>query len=336
MSIIYSLFVFLIVILVHEFGHFIVAKLNNIRVNEFSIGMGPKLLSKQGEETFYTLRALPIGGYVALEGEDDESDDPRSFNRAHPLKRIAVLFAGAFMNFLLAIILFSFIFLIVGSPSDSTVIGDIMENSPAVESSLEVGDRIINIDNNPIESWNDISKVINESKKDELIIEFERNGETLNTSINPVNDGGNYIIGITPVYEKNIGSAISSAFTNTKTVILQVYEFIGNLISGQANISGLSGPVGIVRMIGSSSQQGIFTLLTLAAIISANLGAFNLLPFPALDGGTIFITFIEMIIGKEVPDKVKIGLNVVGLSLLLGLILYVTVFNDILGGNRIG
>lgn len=336
MSIIYSLFVFLIVILVHEFGHFIVAKLNNIRVNEFSIGMGPKLLSKQGEETFYTLRALPIGGYVALEGEDDESDDPRSFNRAHPLKRIAVLFAGAFMNFLLAIILFSFIFLIVGSPSDSTVIGDIMENSPAVESSLEVGDRIINIDNNPIESWNDISKVINESKKDELIIEFERNGETLNTTINPVNDGGNYIIGITPVYEKNIGSAISSAFTNTKTVILQVYEFIGNLISGQANISGLSGPVGIVRMIGSSSQQGIFTLLTLAAIISANLGAFNLLPFPALDGGTIFITFIEMIIGKEVPDKVKIGLNVVGLSLLLGLILYVTVFNDILGGNRIG
>lgn len=336
MSIIYSLFVFLIVILVHEFGHFIVAKLNNIRVNEFSIGMGPKLLSKQGEETFYTLRALPIGGYVALEGEDDESDDPRSFNRAHPLKRIAVLFAGAFMNFLLAIFLFSFIFLIVGSPSDSTVIGDIMENSPAVESSLEVGDRIINIDNNPIESWNDISKVINESKKDELIIEFERNGETLNTSINPVNDGGNYIIGITPVYEKNIGSAISSAFTNTKTVILQVYEFIGNLITGQANISGLSGPVGIVRMIGSSSQQGIFTLLTLAAIISANLGAFNLLPFPALDGGTIFITFIEMIIGKEVPDKVKIGLNVVGLSLLLGLILYVTVFNDILGGNRIG
>ena len=336
MSIIYSLFVFLIVILVHEFGHFIVAKLNNIRVNEFSIGMGPKLLSKQGEETFYTLRALPIGGYVALEGEDDESDDPRSFNRAHPLKRIAVLFAGAFMNFLLAIFLFSFIFLIVGSPSDSTVIGDIMENYPAVESSLEVGDRIINIDNNPIESWNDISKVINESKKDELIIEFERNGETLNTSINPVNDGGNYIIGITPVYEKNIGSAISSAFTNTKTVILQVYEFIGNLITGQANISGLSGPVGIVRMIGSSSQQGIFTLLTLAAIISANLGAFNLLPFPALDGGTIFITFIEMIIGKEVPDKVKIGLNVVGLSLLLGLILYVTVFNDILGGNRIG
>lgn len=336
MSIIYSLFVFLIVILVHEFGHFIVAKLNNIRVNEFSIGMGPKLLSKQGEETFYTLRALPIGGYVALEGEDDESDDPRSFNRAHPLKRIAVLFAGAFMNFLLAIILFSFIFLIVGSPSDSTVIGDIMENSPAVESSLEVGDRIINIDNNPIESWNDISKVINESKKDELIIEFERNGETLNTTINPVNDGGNYIIGITPVYENNIGSAISSAFTNTKTVILQVYEFIGNLITGQANISGLSGPVGIVRMIGSSSQQGIFTLLTLAAIISANLGAFNLLPFPALDGGTIFITFIEMIIGKEVPDKVKIGLNVVGLSLLLGLILYVTVFNDILGGNRIG
>lgn len=336
MSIIYSLFVFLIVILVHEFGHFIVAKLNNIRVNEFSIGMGPKLLSKQGEETFYTLRALPIGGYVALEGEDDESDDPRSFNRAHPLKRIAVLFAGAFMNFLLAIILFSFIFLIVGSPSDSTVIGDIMENSPAVESSLEVGDRIINIDNNPIESWNDISKVINESKKDELIIEFERNGETLNATINPVNDGGNYIIGITPVYEKNIGSAISSAFTNTKTVILQVYEFIGNIITGQANISGLSGPVGIVRMIGSSSQQGIFTLLTLAAIISANLGAFNLLPFPALDGGTIFITFIEMIIGKEVPDKVKIGLNVVGLSLLLGLILYVTVFNDILGGNRIG
>lgn len=334
MSIIYSIIVFLMVILVHEFGHFIVAKINNIKVNEFSIGMGPKIISKQGKETYYALRALPIGGYVALEGEDDESNDPRSFNNAHPLKRIAVLISGALMNFLLALVLFYIIFATVGSPSNSTVIGGITENSPASNSELQIGDKILRIEDNTIENFSDITPTLNEINKDEIEIEYERDGQINTTILNPTLDNGVYIIGITPTNERSVGNALSNSFEYTKAVALSVYNFIGQLISRQIGIEGLSGPLGIVRMIGSQSQNGFISLLMITAMISANLGTFNLLPFPALDGGTILITFIEMIIGRDIPEKIKIGINLVGLVLLLSLILYVTVFNDILGANR--
>ena len=336
MSIIYSIIVFLMVILVHEFGHFIVAKINNIKVNEFSIGMGPKIISKQTDETLYVLRALPIGGYVALEGEEEESDDPRSFSNVHPLKRISVLIAGAIMNFILAIVLFYLVFSISGLPSNSTVIGNIVEDSPAYNSDLQIGDKLISFNGKEIYKWTDITPTLTELDSEVVQVVYERDGEEFETQITPKKENNSYLIGITQSIEKSVSGAFINALTYTKTVVLGVYAFIGQLITGSANVGGLSGPLGIVKMIGDQSQSGLMSLLMVAAMISANLGAFNLIPFPALDGGTILITFIEMIIGKDLPEKIKIGLNIAGLALLLGLILYVTVFNDILGANKVG
>lgn len=328
MSIIYSLLVFILVILIHEFGHFIVAKLNNIKVNEFSIGMGPVLFSKEKGETKYSLRALPIGGFVALEGEGDNSEDPRSFNKAHPLKRIAVLFAGAFMNFVLAIILGIIVFSYIGQ--ETTTINSFVENSPAKEAGILEGDKIITIDNLPIKEWQDISKTLNSLKKEEVLIKVERNEEYKEVSVKTKNDGNNFVIGVYPKMEKSVGKAIPNSFKFTVNVVKQVYKFIGQLVTGRAELKGVSGPVGIVKIIGDSAKFGFINVLLIACMISANLGAFNLLPFPALDGGTIVITFIEMILRKNVPENIKIGLNLIGLVILFGLIGYVTIFNDIL------
>lgn len=328
MTIIYSLFVFLLVITVHEFGHFIVAKLNNIKVNEFSIGMGPAILKKQGKETLYAIRALPLGGYVSLEGEEDMSNDPRSFSNSHPLRRISVLLAGAIMNFILAILLGIFVFSFLGQ--QTTIIDSFVENSTAKEAGLEAGDKIIFIDQEEIKDWPDIPNSLNSLKKDQVIIKVLRDEKELEFNVSTKEENGNYLIGIYPTIEKNVTSSIKTSFQFTGNIIKQVFTFMAQLITGRAKIKGLSGPVGIVKMIGDSSKQGFINVLLFVCIISANLGAFNLFPFPALDGGTIVITLIEWIIGKELPEKVKIGINLVGLIFFFCLIGYVTIFNDIL------
>lgn len=327
MSIIYSILIFLSVILVHEFGHFIIAKINNIQVNEFSIGMGPEIFSKKGEETQYSFRALPIGGYVAMEGEEEDSDNPRSFNNAFPLRRIAVIIAGAAMNFFLAIILFFIVYSNLGIPS--TEVENTISNSPAESAGILPGDIIISIDDVPILEWGDISKTLNATNKDSVIVNIDRGGAPLDIEVQPIKEGNSTVIGISPK-RKPMSGVFGASVKQTIDVVKNVYSFIGDLISGTASVSELSGPIGIVRVIGSQANGGVMSMLFIAGVISANLGAFNLLPFPALDGGTIIINLIEMITKREVPDKVKMGLNIVGLTLLFGLILYVTIFNDIL------
>lgn len=327
MSIFYSIVIFLLVILVHEFGHFIVAKINGIQVNEFSIGMGPEVFSKKGVETQYSLRLLPIGGYVAMEGEEEDSDNPRSFNNANPLKRIFVIVAGAVMNFVLAIVLFAIVFSTIGIAS--TVVDHTIENSPAEIAGILPGDKITSIDDVKIVEWRDVSETLNSLEKESVNVNINRNGKEISILVNTINENGNYIIGIFPK-QKPISGVFSVAIKQTIDVVKGVYSFIGDLISGNASVSELSGPIGIVRQIGKQSSSGLMSVLFIAGVISANLGAFNLLPFPALDGGTILITFIEMITRKKVPEKFKIAINVVGLTLLLSLILYVTIFNDIL------
>lgn len=327
MSIIYSIFIFLLVVLVHEFGHFIIAKINNIQVNEFSIGMGPEIFSKKGVETQYSFRALPIGGYVAMEGEEEDSDNPRSFNNASPTKRISVIVAGAVMNFILAILLFSIVYLNLGIPS--TEVENVIDNSPAMSAGIQSGDIIISIDDVKIEEWGDISNTLNAAFKEMVIVNVDRDGSVIAIEVHPIEENGSTIIGIIPK-RKSMSGVFEASIKQTVDVVKSVYFFIGELISGTASVSELSGPIGIVRVIGSQANSGLMSMLFIAGVISANLGAFNLLPFPALDGGTILINLIEMITKKEVPDKVKMSLNIVGLTLLFGLILYVTIFNDIL------
>lgn len=328
MTIIYSLLVFLLVILVHEFGHFAVAKMSDMKVNEFSIGMGPLVASTKGEETQYSFRAIPLGGYVALEGEDEDSSDPRSFKNASPLKRIAVLFAGAFMNFTLAILAFTIVFSIIGTPG--TTIDKVVENTPAEVVGLQTGDRIISIDNKPVEKWEDITTFINESTTESINMVVERDSQNVDINIPVYEEEGSRKIGITPKYQLDLGNALGYAFTNTRMVIVDVYKFVGRLLTGEMDLSAVSGPIGVIRFIGESSQSGILNVLFVLGAISANLGAFNILPIPALDGGKILLTFVEMIIGRKMPEKIEEWLNIAGFVLLFGLMIYVTIFNDIL------
>lgn len=328
MTLIYSIIVFLFVILVHEFGHFAVAKLCGIKVNEFSIGMGPLIAKKMTKETQYSLRALPIGGYVAMEGEDEESNDPRSFQNAAPLKKIAVLIAGAGMNFLLAIsVLFIFF---INTGVSSTIIESTIPNSPAQNIGISANDRILEIDGIKIKEWNDISEAINNSEKDILPIKFESNGKIIEKEFTPNVEAGQKTLGIISKRVMDPKKSITSAFGATFDIIKGVVLFIIHLFTGKQNISNLSGPVGVVRIIGRSGQMGFIYFIYIFGAISANIGAFNLLPLPALDGGKVFLTLIEMLTKKRVPEKVESAISQVGLILLLGLVVYITIFNDIL------
>ena len=206
-----AIFVFLLVVLVHEAGHFTVAKMVGIKVNEFAIGMGPKLIQRKKGETQYTLRALPIGGYVKMEGEDESSEDPRGFANVSVGSRIAVISAGAIMNFVLAIVVLSLVAFNVGVPS--TTIDEIIEGSPAQEYGIVQGDRVVQIEGIAINNWEDIVSTINSQDPETFIqVQVDRGGEIVNLDVKPTLDEGRVVIGIVPAYETGFFSAIKSGF----------------------------------------------------------------------------------------------------------------------------
>ncbi|NLY21551.1 MAG: RIP metalloprotease RseP [Tissierellia bacterium] len=322
-----SIVVFLLVILIHEFGHFIIAKLIGVKVHEFSIGMGPEIFSKKTVETQYSLRLLPIGGYVALEGENEISDDPRSFSNVSVPKKLAVLFAGAFMNFVLAIVSFGIFLSFMGFPS--TTVEDIIPDSPAAIVGIMDNDKIIEIDGNAINEWEDIPAAINSSENETLSISYERNGEIIESEITPVLQDGAKTIGIHSKFLVKTGNKIVLAFQETKEVVVQLYQTLWMLITNQLSLNVLSGPVGIKKIISQGAKSGVLTVVYLLGLISANLGVMNLLPLPALDGGQIIIILLEKIFGREIPEKIKIGINTVGFAFLMGLMLFITFRNDL-------
>ncbi|MCK9443606.1 MAG: RIP metalloprotease RseP [Tissierellaceae bacterium] len=322
-----AIFVFLMVILVHEFGHFAVAKLVGIKVNEFSIGMGPKLLQNQRGETKYTLRLLPIGGYVKMEGEDEISDDPRGFSNVPVLARIGVVSAGAIMNFILAILLFSIITFGVGTPT--TTIENPITGYPAEQGGLLPGDTIIEINETKINNWDSIVDSINSSDTDEnLKIVVERNGELQSFNIIPIQDEDRVIIGIEPMYKKSVLIGIKGGFEKTYMFLTLMIDFFASLFKGKVGIEHLSGPVGVIHEVGAAARLGIYNLLLLLGFISVNLGFFNLLPIPALDGSRIVFLIIELIRGKPIDPEKEGFIHFIGFVLLISLMLLVT-YRDI-------
>lgn len=326
-----SIFVFLLVILLHELGHFTVAKMVGIRVNEFAIGMGPKVLQTTKGETQYTLRLLPIGGYVKMEGEDENSDDPRGFGKASPLARIAVVIAGAIMNFVLAVIVLSIVSFNTGTPT--TIIEEAILDSPAYESGIESGDNIIGINGIETKTWNDISDTIGKSNPDDALeIEIIRNGENINISVKPTIEDDRTIIGIIPQYEKSFVNGIKGGFETTGMFIKLMFEFVGSIFKGQVSVNDLSGPVGVITAVGEQAKFGINNLLLILGFISVNLGFFNLLPIPALDGSRIIFLLIELVRGKPIdPDKENF-IHMIGFVLLITLMLVVT-YKDLIRIN---
>lgn len=330
-TVIAALFVFLLVILLHELGHFVVAKLVGIKVNEFAIGMGPKLLQTKKGETTYTLRLLPIGGYCAMEGEDEDSDDPRSFSNVSTLARIAVVAAGAIMNFVLAVIVLSIVSFYVGSPTN--IVGGFSENSPAENTELLVGDEIVEINGTEVNSWDDVSENISDlNPQDNIDLVVLRSNEKINIEIKPTVEDGRTIIGIRPEYVRSASSAIKGGLEMTWFFIKLLFDFFAGIFRGEFSADNLSGPVGVITVIGEAANTGFINLLYLLGYISVNLGIFNLLPIPALDGSRIVFLVIELIRGKPI-DPVKEGyVHFVGLVLLLGLILVVT-YQDLIRIN---
>lgn len=328
-TLISSLVVFLLVVMLHEFGHFTVAKLSGIKVNEFSIGMGPKLFQKQKGETSYSLRALPIGGYVAMEGEEESSHDPRSFNNAPILKRMAVVLAGAFMNFILAFLAFTIIFSIVGYGSNE--IDTVIKDSPAEIAGLKAGDKIVEIDKIKTKDIYDINSLIRDKKDEEINLKINRNGENLDINLKPRYSEENkmYLIGITSKLKHSFFKSIELGAKRTGEMSLMFLKSLKMIFDGSFKMEYLSGPVGVVQMIGSESSKGFLNFLQILALISVNLGVFNLIPIPALDGGKFLFLLIEALKGKPINEKFEQGLSLIGISILFSLMIYVTIFNDI-------
>lgn len=321
--------VFGIIVMIHEMGHFFTARYFGVTVHEFAIGMGPAIFKRTGKDNIlYTVRALPLGGFVRMEGEDESSDDPNAFSRKKPYQRLIVLAAGAFMNFVLAFVLIFAVVVIIGSPS--TEIEQVVANFPASEAGLSAGDRILSINNESVESWNELVNQIHMSGGKTLDVEVRRasSNEVERLAINPVQgEGGYYQIGITPSYERNIIQSASISLEQMGNVFKELYRFITRQLPDEVEAE-LVGPVGIVKMIGEQSRLGLMNLTLFAAMISINLGIFNLLPFPALDGGRIIFILIEMIKGSPVDPEKEGMVHMVGIIILLSLMVFL-VFRDV-------
>lgn len=327
MYIIFALLAFSALILVHELGHFIVAKLNGIYVEEFAIGMGPKLFGVKVGETEYNLRILPFGGFVKMLGEEDESDDSRSLNAKTPIQRILVMGAGAFMNYVLALIIF--IGLAMSSGFAENKVASVVPNSPAQKIGIEQGDEFLKIDGNKIHTTDDFRMGLALAKGNPVELEIKRGNDVLTKTVQPIlNESGVYQVGIGYgfVEKPTLLQGIKQGFNETRSLVSQSFIALKTIVTGEANLkTDVGGPVTIIKMSGQAAKAGANTLLWFMAFLSVQLAVFNLLPFPALDGGRIFIELIQMIIRKEIPAKYIEAINTVGFMLLMGLMVLVTI-----------
>ncbi|WP_311487069.1 RIP metalloprotease RseP [uncultured Anaerococcus sp.] len=329
MRILLAVVLFLLLIVFHEFGHFIVAKKSGIKVNEFAVGMGPLVYSKEKGETTYSFRAIPIGGYCAMEGEDDESSDPRSFDNAPASKRFLTILAGPGANLIIAVLVFTIVGVIGGVVT--TTVSDFIEDSPAQAAGIEKGDEILKINGQEIGDFTDISKVVNDFYKDkdfdkEITVLAKRNGKDLDFGFKPKVEGENTYIGIIPARRTpGFFEAIGLGFKETGRNVKMIFTILGRLFSGKLALGALSGPVGVLKELGNQAQNGLASLLYFLAYISVNLAVFNLLPIPALDGSKLLTSGIEIITGKKINKKLEEKITMVGFFILLGLILVVSI-----------
>lgn len=324
MTIIYALIMFCILVLVHEGGHFIAAKSVGVKVNEFAIGMGPVLWKKQKGETQYSIRIFPIGGFCAMEGEDEDSDDARAFSNKPAWARALVLVAGSFMNLLLAVVVLAGIALYIGSPT--TTISDFSEVSPAREAGLIAGDKIVSIENQDIKDWNDVSGAIALSGDRNIDVVVERDGQNKTLVVEAIEEEGTgrIIIGIMPAVSHNPVKAVTSGVKATGAMAVEMYDVLKQLITGEVSADALTGPIGITVVVSDTVKYGFIYVANLAALISLNLAIMNMLPFPALDGGRLLFLVIRKITGKAITDEIEAKFHFVGIMLLFALMIYVT------------
>ena len=326
MTAIYAILLFVLLIFPHELGHFIVAKAVGVKVNEFAFGMGPALFQKQGAETLYSIRLIPVGGYCAMEGENEESENPRSFNNKPGWAKISVLVAGAAMNVLIAILALTIVSGVAGAPT--TTIEAVEQGSPAQIAGVEAGDKILAVGDTAIENWSQVGTAIGESPE-AVTITVDRSGQEKTLTMTPKKaEDGRYIIGITSKVSHNPGTALVNGVKSTWNMTVIMVQSLYMLISGDVPASDIAGPVGIVSMVGDTTSYGWYYFVSLVAMMSINLALINLLPFPALDGGRILFVCIRKITGKMISDDLEGKIHMIGMMLLFGLMIFAT-WNDI-------
>ena len=347
MSVLFAILLFSFLIFIHELGHFAAAKLSGVRVNEFSMFMGPALWKKQVGETLYAIRLIPVGGYCAMEGEDGGSDDPRSFDAAAWWKRLLILVAGAAMNFLTGVVLMIAVYM----PVQQVVVPviDSFENFSTVDGAegLQVGDTIVEVDGERIFIQSDFSMLLSLNPGDTHDLVVERQGQkvVLNDLLmqkHPVvsEDGSTRMLyGMNFSLAKlNLGGKIQYAWYQCLDTVRMVRLSLQMLLSGQAGISDMSGPVGIVQQMSTVAESSptkldaLLNMLYFGAFIAINLAVMNLLPIPALDGGRVvgllITTSVEAVTKKKIDPKYEGWLHGAGMILLLAL-MAVIMFKDI-------
>ena len=323
-----AILLFLVLIIIHEFGHFIAAKLLGVRVNEFAVGFGPKLFSKQIGETNYAFNLIPLGGYCAMEGEDEGSEDERAFCNKKAWRRFLIVVMGAVFNLLLGLIIVA----IILAPSKqflSTVVGGFEKNAISNLAGLEVGDEIIEVDGRKIYTTYDLSYSFTNIEDGKIDITVLRDGKEkllkdVTFKTQSVDDMSYLTVdfGVEPI-EKTFVSYIKQTVKTAISYCAVIWRSLVDLISGKYGISAVSGPVGVTVAIANAAKVDLMNLLPIMALITINLGLFNLLPIPALDGGRLLFILFEMITRKPVPQKYESIVHAVGFVLLIGFMIIV-------------
>ena len=337
MSYILALIIFSAIVIFHELGHFLLAKWNGIEVIEFSLGMGPRLLSHVWGDTRYSLKLLPIGGSCQMVGEEEASDSEGAFGNKSVWARIAVVAAGPVFNFILAWVL---ALIIVGSVGYDNTMVDIIPDSAAAEAGMEDGDQIISINGSRTWLYREVSLYSSLHQGQTATVVFERNGEKQTVVLTPKqSDTGAYLYGFSRTVQREKGGALETVGYSCAEIrywLKATVESLKMLIGGQVGLEEISGPVGIVSTIGDTYKESrvdgwyyvTMNMIMIAIFLSVNLGVMNLLPIPALDGGRLVFLILEAIRGKAIPQEKESMVHFTGFVLLMGL-MAVILFSDL-------
>lgn len=339
-----SLLAFLLVIgvcvIIHEGGHYFAAVWRDVKVHEFAFGMGPKLFSRRKNGTLWALRIFPIGGFVRLEGLEDEPlpddvpDPTRAFNIRKAWERFVIIAGGAFMNILLAWILTVILLMFYGVLDIKPIVGKLMDGYPAASMGIMPGDRVISINGAKITEWQEIRENLQKLTKDDVEFVIERNGRTLKIEGKvPYNSEQKArLLGVQSVKPERIPlsppKAVFSGLSYCWKMSVEILKGLWQMLTGTLK-ADVAGPVGIAVMAGEAARQGFWTFITFLAVINLNLGLLNLLPLPALDGGRLVFLLWEMITGHKFPEKWENRIHMAGFAMLMVLIAFVT-WKDIL------
>lgn len=341
MTLIYFILILGIIVLIHEFGHYVFAKRAGIYVYEFSIGMGPRLFkwTRPNDETEYSIRLIPIGGFVQMAGEEIEDDPSVPKDKKFSVKtfgqKFMTVIAGIMNNFILAIVLLFFLALFNGAPQNKAIVGEVNKNMPAYTSGLEEGDIILKINGKKAESYDIFALELQVNAGKTITLEVDRNGDTKNITVTPkkVTEDGNetYKYGFALNDEVKTGflASLKYSFTKTFSLLHQMVLTIFYLVTGSLGLKSFSGPVGIYNIVGQAAASGFWSLVSLTALLSVNVGFINLLPLPAFDGGRILFIIIEKLSGKKVDPKLENTIHSIGFFLLMALMIIVT-YNDVI------